>query len=121
MTTTTSLHPIAACSAEANQPLVAVCALAVRTDAAKLRLIPAGTFDAQRGSMEDEGPWHLDATSAQLFSPGLRVLMTGPGVSTISGLGEASRKIGASRLAAMDCSFPLPSHRPISLRFVKSN
>lgn len=65
MNTTPSLHPIAACSAATRRPPVAVCALQVRTDAAKVRLIPAGEFDAPRGSMEGQGPWHLDAAGAQ--------------------------------------------------------
>lgn len=65
MNTISSPHPIAACSAAPKRPPVAVCALRVQVTEDKTRLIPAGTFDAPRGSMAGQGPWHLDASGAE--------------------------------------------------------
>ncbi|GEK71591.1 MULTISPECIES: phage protease [Halomonas] len=56
--------PLAVLSASRPEHPVAVCALAVTTGDDKTRLIPGGTFDAPRGSLEGQGPWHLDAAGA---------------------------------------------------------
>jgi phage I-like protein len=65
MDTTFALrHPIAACSAPTANP-VAVCSLRVSASDDLTRLIPAGTFTAPRGSLEGQGPWHLDEAHAR--------------------------------------------------------
>lgn len=66
MTTQRSTSPLAALSTPAAHPAqpVAACALRVQATEDKTRLIPAGTFDAPRGSMAGQGPWHLDAQGA---------------------------------------------------------
>ncbi|NAW33238.1 phage protease [Halomonas alimentaria] len=66
MTTQRSTSPLAALSIPAAHPArpVAACALRVQASEDKTRLIPAGTFDAPRGSMAGEGPWQLDAQGA---------------------------------------------------------
>lgn len=51
----------AACQAGAS---LAVCALRVRPGERMVRLIPAGRFEAPRGAMKGEGPWHLSAEGA---------------------------------------------------------
>lgn len=43
---------------------VAACALQVQPGQALQRLIPAGSFDAPRGSLAGQGPWRLDAAGA---------------------------------------------------------
>lgn len=60
--TTSSL---AALSASRPEHPVAVCALAVSAGDDKTRLIPAGQFDAPRGSMRGGGPWRLDEAQAR--------------------------------------------------------
>ncbi|WIX31243.1 phage protease [Salinicola sp. JS01] len=64
MTTTSSHRHIAACSAQTAAP-VAVCSLRISASDHKTRLIPAGTFDAPRGSMRGGGPWRLDEAHAR--------------------------------------------------------
>jgi len=66
MTTQRSTSPLAALSTPAAHPArpVAACALRVQASEDKTRLIPAGTFDAPRGSMAGQGPWQLDAQGA---------------------------------------------------------
>ena len=66
MTTQRSTSPLAALSTPAAHPArpVAACALRVQASEYETRLIPAGTFDAPRGSMAGEGPWRLDAQGA---------------------------------------------------------
>ncbi|WP_083627919.1 phage protease [Salinicola sp. MH3R3-1] len=63
-TTLAPRHPIAACSAPTANP-VAVCSLRVSASDDLTRLIPAGTFTAPRGSLEGQGPWHLDEAHAR--------------------------------------------------------
>lgn len=61
--------PLAALSAHrpghSPEHPVAVCALAVALGDDKTRLIPAGQFDAPRGSMRGGGPWRLDEAHAR--------------------------------------------------------
>lgn len=60
--------PLAALSASRSEHPVAVCALAVGLNGAgddKTRLIPAGQFDAPRGSLRGGGPWRLDEAHAR--------------------------------------------------------
>ncbi|MDN3524348.1 phage protease [Halomonas sabkhae] len=56
---------LAALSASRPEHPVAVCALAVTPGDDKTRLIPAGQFDAPRGSMRGGGPWRLDESQAR--------------------------------------------------------
>lgn len=56
---------LAALSASRPEHPVAVCALAVTPGDDKTRLIPAGQFDAPRGSMRGGGPWRLDEGQAR--------------------------------------------------------
>ncbi|HRD35076.1 MAG TPA: phage protease [Rhodocyclaceae bacterium] len=44
---------------------LAACALRVRAGDARIRLIPAGQFDAPRGAMAGRGPWRLSAEGAR--------------------------------------------------------
>lgn len=60
-----STSPLAALSAPRPEHPLAVCALTVTTGDDKTRLIPAGTFDAPRGSMRGGGPWHLEEARAR--------------------------------------------------------
>ena len=63
-TTLAHRHPIAACSVPTANP-VAVCSLRVSASDELTRLIPAGKFTAPRGSLEGQGPWHLDEAHAR--------------------------------------------------------
>ncbi|MDI1231340.1 MAG: phage protease [Methylobacter sp.] len=45
---------------------IAVCSFALDSNGdGAMQLFPAGTFDAPRGALRGQGPWHLDADSAQ--------------------------------------------------------
>lgn len=62
---TANTQTLAACSQATTRQPIAVCALEVRLAEDKTRLIPAGRFDAPRGSMAGQGPWVLDEAGAQ--------------------------------------------------------
>ncbi|MBB3231711.1 phage protease [Halomonas stenophila] len=65
MITQRTISPLAASPASRPGHPVAVCALAVTSGADKTRLIPAGQFDAPRGSMRGGGPWRLEEAQAR--------------------------------------------------------
>ncbi|AUN95878.1 phage protease [Pseudazoarcus pumilus] len=45
-------------------PAIAVCALEVRPGQSRVRVFPAGRFDAPRGALSGSGPWFIDAALA---------------------------------------------------------
>ena len=60
--TCTYCHP-AACAAAPAEALAATT-LRVEPGAARVRILPAGEFDAPRGALAGSGPWRMDAASA---------------------------------------------------------
>lgn len=67
---------IAATSVGGSEAPIAVCALRVRAGEERVRIFPAGQFDAPRGALAGSGPWFIDAELAARLAAQVAALST---------------------------------------------